>query len=149
MAAGFTISSDEMPLGHTIPAPAYRHIGIIVGVGNYPAYAERLHLAFKEIGIEVIGVDGKDIAQPGQVRSGQGSYRCEVSGAVKPILAIQHTFESQAMCPRSGTAVRTGPLVSRIYLRKSRALRERETFTGGLSGATDLRRSSSVASSCS
>lgn len=68
-AAGFTISHYEMPLGYIIKeAPAPWFMSIVVGAGEHPSYAEQLMLAFREIGIEAIGTDGKDIAKPGQVK---------------------------------------------------------------------------------
>jgi len=67
-AAGFTISGYEMPLGYIIKAPEPWLIAVIVGAGNHPAYAEQLLLAFKNIGIDAIATDGKDIVKPGQVK---------------------------------------------------------------------------------
>lgn len=67
-AAGFTISSYAMPLGYVIKAPDPWFVSVIVGTGKHPAYAEQLLLAFKVIGIEAIATDGRDIANPGQVK---------------------------------------------------------------------------------
>ncbi|MDO8788794.1 MAG: hypothetical protein Q7J42_12050 [Sulfuritalea sp.] len=67
-ASGFTISAYNMPLGYMIKAPEPWFVAIIIGSGKPPPYAERLLLAFKEIDIDAIVTDGKDIASPGEVK---------------------------------------------------------------------------------
>lgn len=67
-ASGFTISAYNMPLGYMVKAPEPWFVAIIIGEGKHPPYAEKLLLAFKEIGIDATATDGKDIASPGEVK---------------------------------------------------------------------------------
>lgn len=72
--AGFTIpAKSEYSLGYTIAAPAPWFIAVIAVAGQEPPYALPIRQAFKEIGIDAIGTDGRDIAQPGEFKIYIGS----------------------------------------------------------------------------
>jgi len=67
--AGFTIAAYNMPLGYVFKeAPAPWFMTIIANTNGNPLYTERLVLAFKEIGIDVLLGNGAGISSPGEVK---------------------------------------------------------------------------------
>jgi len=69
VAAGFTISAYNMPLGYVFKeAPEPWFITIIAITGKSPAYTDQLVLAFKEMGIDVLLGNGAGITNPGEVK---------------------------------------------------------------------------------
>ena len=72
--AGFTIpKTAEYSLSYTISAPPPWFLGVIIGAGEQPPHAQPVLKAFQQIGIEAVGVDGKDIIRPGEVKIYVGS----------------------------------------------------------------------------
>jgi hypothetical protein len=73
-AAGFSMPDRiEHALGYTIKTPPPAFIALVVGTGKSPPYALQIQQAFKMIGINAIWTDGRDIANPGEVRIYIGS----------------------------------------------------------------------------
>lgn len=69
IASGYTIAAYNMPLGYVFKeAPEPWCITFIAITGKYPAYADQLVFAFKEIGIEVLFGNGAGICNPGEVK---------------------------------------------------------------------------------
>lgn len=69
VAAGFTISAYNMPLGYVFKeAPEPWFITVIAIAGKHPTYTEALILAFKEIGVDVLHGNGEGISSPGEVK---------------------------------------------------------------------------------
>ena len=69
LKSGFTIAAYNMPLGYVFKdAPEPWLITIIANASRNPPYTAQLALAFKEIGIEVLGGDGAGISSSGEVK---------------------------------------------------------------------------------
>jgi len=73
--AGFSVpENSEYALGYvvtTVPPPW--RVGLISGSEHPPAFTLPLQRAFREIGLDAIGIDGRQIAQPNEVKVYVGS----------------------------------------------------------------------------